>query len=277
LVGVQARDDLRGHGLGARLDARRALGILPRCGGRRQQQRAPQPPPPGPGPCDHSSLPPPRASIAPASSPTGCTSARPRPIAILFTGITVSRCSPDPARQPPLGLRSLALHAARPRLRRVLDPSLPSPPPGARRRGLATGCVLLALALSACGGRGVHRAEAPPLGETFGAEDTYSREYPVPPAVACEAARRALLGQGYVIGRADDETLEATKVFQPESDLHTQLNLRATCVERADGGSIVFLNAVQDRHVLRTQSSSASVGVSMIGSVSLPVPIGNNA
>ncbi|WP_246123078.1 DUF2242 domain-containing protein [Luteimonas wenzhouensis] len=159
----------------------------------------------------------------------------------------------------------------------MLYHSLPSPPPGARRRGLATGCVLLALALSACGGRGVHRAEAPPLGETFGAEDTYSREYPVPPAVACEAARRALLGQGYVIGRADDETLEATKVFQPESDLHTQLNLRATCVERADGGSIVFLNAVQDRHVLRTQSSSASVGVSMIGSVSLPVPIGNNA
>lgn len=151
-------------------------------------------------------------------------------------------------------------------------------PASTRRAAAATGCIALLLALSACGGgRGGHRAEAPPLGETFGAEDTYSREYPVPPEVACEAARRALLGQGYVIARADGEAVEATKVFQPDSDLHTQLNLRATCVERADGGSIVFLNAVQDRHALRTQSSSASVGVSMIGSVSLPVPIGKNA
>lgn len=136
----------------------------------------------------------------------------------------------------------------------------------------------LLLVLCACGGRSHHqRTEAPPLGETFGAEDTYSRDYPVPPVTACEAARRALLGQGYVITQATSESLQATKVFQPESDLHTQLNLRATCVERADGGSIVFLNAVQDRHALKTQSSSASVGVSMIGSVSLPVPIGSNA
>ena len=136
---------------------------------------------------------------------------------------------------------------------------------------------LVALALCACGSRGGQRAEAPPLGETFGAQDTYSREYPVPPATACEAARRALLGQGYVIAREDPGSLEATKVFQPQSDLHTQLNVRATCVSHAGGGSIVFLNAVQDRHALKAQSSSASVGVSMIGSVSLPVPIGSNA
>lgn len=141
----------------------------------------------------------------------------------------------------------------------------------------ACGCALLALALSACGSDGGHRAQAPPLGETFGADDTYAREYPVAPATACEAARRALLGQGYVIARAASDSLEATKVFQPESNVHTQLNVRATCVARASGEAIVFLNAVQDRHALRTQSSSASVGVSMIGSVSVPVPIGSNA
>ncbi|KAF1723088.1 hypothetical protein [Pseudoxanthomonas wuyuanensis] len=53
-----------------------------------------------------------------------------------------------------------------------------------------------ALSLAACGS-GRSKAEAPPLGETFGAEDTYSRSYPVAPAIACEATRRALLGQGY--------------------------------------------------------------------------------
>jgi hypothetical protein len=133
--------------------------------------------------------------------------------------------------------------------------------------------VVAAVALSACAS-GRSRSEAPPLGEVFGAEDTYSRSYAAPPDVACEAARRALLGQGYIIRNAAPESLEASKHFQPESDIHTQLNVRATCVRQVDGSAIVFINAVQERYALKSQSSSASVGVSMIGSVSVPVPIG---
>jgi len=133
---------------------------------------------------------------------------------------------------------------------------------------------VLVLSLAACSShRG--KAEPPPSGETFGAEDTYSRTYAMAPAVACEATRRALLGQGYVIGRMSPDALEATKSFQPEAEVHTQLNVRATCVPQADGGSLVFVNAVQDRYVLKTQANSASLGVSMIGSVSLPVGSSN--
>lgn len=139
--------------------------------------------------------------------------------------------------------------------------------------------ILFALAVmasvAACGSN-AKKEEAPPLGETFGAEDTYSRIYSVAPATACEATRRALLGQGYVIGNLSAESVEATKNFQPESDVHTQLKVLATCVPRSDGGSIVFINAVQDRYALQSQSNSASVGVSMIGSVSLPLPIGSS-
>lgn len=134
---------------------------------------------------------------------------------------------------------------------------------------------MLLATLAACGS-GRHKAEAPPLGETFGAEDTYSRSYPATPVVACEAARRALLGQGYVIGKQAAESLEATKVFQPQSDLSTELKVRTTCVPEAAGGAIVFINAVQERYALKSQASSASVGVSMIGSVSVPIPIGGN-
>ncbi|WP_202843401.1 DUF2242 domain-containing protein [Luteimonas saliphila] len=141
------------------------------------------------------------------------------------------------------------------------------------RRSLAV-AVVLAWSLAACGSR-QDKSEPPPLGETFGPEDTYSRTYPVAPATACEATRRALLGQGYVIGKSATDALEATKSFQPEAEVHTQLNVRATCVPQAIGGSIVFLNAVQDRYALKTQSNSASVGVSMIGSVSLPVGSSN--
>ncbi|MDH5825017.1 DUF2242 domain-containing protein [Luteimonas sp. RD2P54] len=135
--------------------------------------------------------------------------------------------------------------------------------------------VALAVLVAGCGSDR-SRSQAPPLGEVFGAEDTYSRSYPVSPAVACESARRALLGQGYAIAGMTAETVEATKNFQPESDIHTQLAVRTTCVPRAEGGSIVFINAVQERYALKAQSSSASVGVSMIGSVSLPIPIGGS-
>ena len=123
--------------------------------------------------------------------------------------------------------------------------------------------------LAACGWGG-SKEPPPPLGETFGAEDTYSRTFPVAPEVACEATRRALLGQGYVIGSATAESLEAIKNFQPESDIHTQLNVRATCVPKSTG-SIVFVNAVQDRYDLKTTTKSASVGLSVLGSVSLPI------
>lgn len=133
--------------------------------------------------------------------------------------------------------------------------------------------LTMAMALAACGGKG-GRSEAPPLGEVFGAEDTYSRSYPVAPEVACEATRRALLGQGYILKPSATDALEASKHFQPESDIHTQLNVRATCVPQVGGSAIVFINAVQERYALKGQSSSASVGVSMIGSVSVPVPIG---
>lgn len=130
--------------------------------------------------------------------------------------------------------------------------------------------AVLASSLAACGfNRG--KEAPPPLGETFGAEDTYSRSYPVAPASACEAARRALLGQGYVVGKATVDALEAMKSFQPESDVHTQLNVRATCVPKASGGSLVFVNAVQDLYSLKTTTKSASVGLSVLGSVSLPI------
>lgn len=140
-------------------------------------------------------------------------------------------------------------------------------------RSLALALVLAA-SLSACGTSQTKKEEPAPLGETFGADDTYSRSYTVAPSIACEATRRALLGQGYVIGKMAPEAVEAIKNFQPQADVHTQLKVLTTCVPKSDGGSIVFINAVQDLYALKSQSNSASVGVSMIGSVSLPIPIG---
>lgn len=111
----------------------------------------------------------------------------------------------------------------------------------------------------------------PPSGETFDADDTYSRSYQSPPARSCEAARRALLGQGYVVSRSDGDGVEASKNFQPDAETHTQLVVRVTCMQQYDGRALVFVNAVQDRYALKKTSSSASLGVGVLGSVSLPV------
>jgi hypothetical protein len=44
-----------------------------------------------------------------------------------------------------------------------------------------------------------------------------------------------------------------------------------SCAPHEPDGSWVFVNAVQDRYSLKKSSTSASVGVGMIGSVSLPI------
>lgn len=130
-------------------------------------------------------------------------------------------------------------------------------------------CLAAAL-LAACGTRGA-KHDVAPSGETFDAGDTYSRSVAATPAQACEAARRALLGQGYVVGRVTAEAVEASKNFQPEAEIHTQLEVRVTCVPQDAAHALVFVNAVQDRYALKKISSSASVGVGVLGSVSLPV------
>lgn len=133
----------------------------------------------------------------------------------------------------------------------------------------ACSAVFAAVLLAGCASG--PKQEPPPSGETFDADDTYSRSLQATPAQACEAARRALLGQGYVVNRADAGSVEATKNFQPAAETHTQLEVRATCLPQDDAHALLFVNAVQDRYALKKTSSSASVGVGVLGSVSLPV------
>ncbi|WP_197076407.1 DUF2242 domain-containing protein [Luteimonas sp. FCS-9] len=128
----------------------------------------------------------------------------------------------------------------------------------------------LALALLAGCGRNA-REDAPFMGESFDADDTYSRTYALAPAQACSAARLALLGQGYAVGRAGDDAVEATKNFQPEDEVHTQLSVRVSCVPRGADRTLLFVSALLDRYVLRKSSNSASLGVGALGSLSVPI------
>ncbi|MEN5062318.1 DUF2242 domain-containing protein [Luteimonas sp. TWI1416] len=132
--------------------------------------------------------------------------------------------------------------------------------------------VLLPVAvvlLAGCG-RNV-REDVPFMGESFDADDIYSRTYALPPAQACSAARLALLGQGYAVGKAGDDAVEATKNFQPEDEVHTQLSVRVSCVPRGSDRTLLFVSALLDRYVLRKSSNSASLGVGALGSLSVPI------
>ncbi|MET0289218.1 MAG: DUF2242 domain-containing protein [Pseudoxanthomonas sp.] len=105
--------------------------------------------------------------------------------------------------------------------------------------------------------------------ETFDSDNTYTQVFENGPDQVCEAGRRALMSQGYVIQRADGLVVEGTKSFQPEADIHEQVQLRVSCVSQADGHSWAFASALQDRYGLKKSSTAASVGTPM-GSVSLP-------
>lgn len=129
--------------------------------------------------------------------------------------------------------------------------------------------------LSACG---MFPKHLPPQ-EAFNSTSTYSRMFDAPPAKTCESARRALLSQGYVISMAKDDLVLGQKSFQPDAESHLQMEIRVVCAPESKNGeiSIGFVTALQDRYALKKTSNSASLGLSVLGSVSLPFSSGDDS
>lgn len=108
--------------------------------------------------------------------------------------------------------------------------------------------------------------------EEFTANNVYAQSFPGTAEANCEAARRALLSQGYVIGEASASLVRARKNFQPDREKHMQIEFYVVCAPNARGSdsTTVFANAVRETYSLRKSSNSASLGVGSLGSVSLP-------
>jgi hypothetical protein len=118
-----------------------------------------------------------------------------------------------------------------------------------------------------------------PLQEKFASTQTYSRLFDAPPAATCEAARRALLSQGYIVNTARADLVEGQKSFQPEPDAHLQMVVRVVCAPEGRDGqvSLGFVTALQDSYALKQNNNSASLGVGAIGAISLPFTSGNDS
>ncbi|POR54430.1 uncharacterized protein DUF2242 [Paraburkholderia eburnea] len=104
------------------------------------------------------------------------------------------------------------------------------------------------------------------------APSPFSRNFSYASADACEASRRALLSQGYMTTMTHNDTVDATKNFQPTSDQHIVVEVHVVCtMADASNTSMVYVNAVQNGYALKKSDTSASVGLSILGSVSLPI------
>jgi len=128
------------------------------------------------------------------------------------------------------------------------------------------------LALAACGGKAAptpsYQAEMFSTGAS-----PFAYNYDATSQETCEASRRALLSQGYVTTMPQPDTVDATKNFQPTADTHVVVSFHVVCTagENASNTSIAYVNAVQDGYTLKKTDTSASVGLSVLGSLSLPI------
>ncbi|MET3497147.1 DUF2242 domain-containing protein [Variovorax boronicumulans] len=131
--------------------------------------------------------------------------------------------------------------------------------------------LLSALVLAGCGSSTRRVAYEP---EDFDSTTTHTRNYAASEARTCEAARRALLSQGYMITAANADLVTGRKSFQPAVEVHVEVEFRVVCAR--EGGksgaqsTVAFATALQDRYGIKKVNNSASVGVGAIGSLSLP-------
>lgn len=106
----------------------------------------------------------------------------------------------------------------------------------------------------------------------------FARNFNASTTDTCEAARRALLSQGYMTTLTHPDTVDGTKNFQPTGDSHIVVEFHVVCTagEETSDTSIVYVNAVQNGFALKKSDTSASVGLSVLGSVSLPIRSNND-
>jgi hypothetical protein len=145
-----------------------------------------------------------------------------------------------------------------------------------RRGPAAARRVAVLLLLAALAGCAVPTSQGKPAvyqQERFQPDETFSRLFDASTQDTCEAARRALLSQGYVITTARGDAIAAAKRFQPEGEVHVEISFTVVCVPEGTGGALAtaYVSAQQDRYVLKKVPNNTSVGVGVLGSISLPL------
>lgn len=141
---------------------------------------------------------------------------------------------------------------------------------------LITSAMVLAGSLTACTTTPkktiMHKDE-------FGMAEMFTYAVPGNEQEACEASRRALLSQGYIIHEANQNNVKGRRKFQSDDETHVEIEFNIVCAANSKGSNsaTIFANAVRDRYALKKNSSNASLGVGGIGSISLPFGASNDS
>lgn len=145
---------------------------------------------------------------------------------------------------------------------------MPATLPSLRTLRCLSTALALVMGLTACANPQTSQFQH----EEFNSSTTYSRTFQASEPRTCEAARRALLSQGYVVISVTAENVNARKSFQPTAENHIEIEFRVVCTReaRGSGTTLAFVSALQDRYALKKSNNSASVGVGAFGSLSVP-------
>lgn len=127
--------------------------------------------------------------------------------------------------------------------------------------------TLISLLLAACSGPRTFAQR-----EEFRSDSRHSRDFSVEAKPVCEAARRVLLGDGYIVAESAGQNVTGAKEFQIEENRHAILRVYATCGQRS-GGSTLFLTATEEHFDVKTSRQSTSIGLPILS----PISISNNS
>ncbi|MEZ5501807.1 MAG: DUF2242 domain-containing protein [Halioglobus sp.] len=124
--------------------------------------------------------------------------------------------------------------------------------------------ALCMLFLAACSNQAVY------TGESFADDSPFRMRADGEVATACESARRSLLGQGYLIESASSEGVKGRKAYRSEDAQSTFIEMNVVCLPETKG-STLYATGLLTTYALKKSTSSASVGLSALGSISLPI------
>jgi hypothetical protein len=123
--------------------------------------------------------------------------------------------------------------------------------------------TLTYLLLTACSGPRTYAER-----EAFKADSRHSRNFPVTEKSVCEAARRVLLRDGYIVEEDTGQNLIGEKSFQIEEHQHAILRLYTTC-DPVPGGATLFVTATEEHFDVKTSRQNTSIGVPILSPISI--------